>query len=137
MVTRCRQDIWTCLNITRLECAETKNKRYAEARQCFYLSFFCYTSRLKSARKVFRSTSGLDKKHLSEELFFQLVGPLLVGLGVHSQVTNVCTLQHHLHAHTLRQNDFSHHWWAVQITHVADRSAPCCSRFAIERSRHP
>lgn len=53
------------------------------------------------SKEGFQSITGLDDKHLSEELFFQLICPLLVCLGVHSQVTNVSTLEHHLHAHTL------------------------------------
>ena len=39
----------------------------------------------------------MSMSHLLEELFFQLVGPLLVGFQVSCQVANVCTLQQHLH----------------------------------------
>ena len=48
------------------------------------------------------NSQGLDHKthefvHLLEELLFQLVGPLLVSFQVGCQVSNVGTLQQHLH----------------------------------------
>lgn len=43
-----------------------------------------------------------DERHLTEELFLQLVGPLLVRFWVHSQMTNVSTLEHHLQAMRIR-----------------------------------
>ncbi len=48
-------------------------------------------------KKVLGRVSGFWLLHLAKELFFQLVGPALVGVVISRQVANVCTLYHHLH----------------------------------------
>ncbi len=49
--------------------------------------------------------------HLTEELLFKLQGPALVGLQAGCQVSDVCTLQHHLH-------NTSTNYYAATITNM-------------------
>ena len=63
--------------------------------------------------------------HLAEELLLQLVGPALVSLGVSCQVSNVCTLEHHLRTRPRQQDRLA----------AAHKTTQSCSHGRLHRLR--
>ena len=61
-------------------------EQYKALKKEYFYTFFVLLQMHASSQqaRLFSPSVFPVKNHLSKELFFQLVGPLLVGLGVHS-----------------------------------------------------
>ncbi len=76
-------------------------------------------------------------RHLSEEFLLQLEGPALVSLGAHCQVTNVSTLQHHLHDCCL-SGSYVVVIWCVQLQPSNCKLSACLNQAQrLNQVRHP